>query len=101
MIENEPVSVVIDRGATCNLISHQVFDKVSKGKIGLLKSDRKVDTYAYKQPLELRGKWMVDIFVPSRQTSLQAEFFVMPGSADTLLDRSSSEVRHPEDRCVS
>ena len=37
MIENELVDVIIDSGATCNLISEQVFDKVSQGKLELLK----------------------------------------------------------------
>ena len=35
MIENEPVNVIIDSGAPCNLMSGQVFDKVSKGKLEL------------------------------------------------------------------
>ena len=34
MMQNEPVSVTIDSGATCNLMSEQVPDKVSKGKPG-------------------------------------------------------------------
>ena len=32
-IENEPVRVIVDSVATCNLMSEQGFDKVSKGKI--------------------------------------------------------------------
>jgi len=34
---------------------------------------------------------MLNICVPNTQTSLKAEFFVMPGPVDTLLGRSSSE----------
>ena len=34
---------------------------------------------------------MLNICVPDTQTLLEAEFFVMPGTADTLLGRSSSE----------
>ena len=34
MIENEPVNVSIVSGATCNLMSVQLFDKLSKGKLG-------------------------------------------------------------------
>ena len=91
MIENEPVNVIIDSGATCNLMSEQVFDKVSKGKLELSKTDRKVYAYASQEPLKLSGKCMLNICVPDTQTSLKAEFFVMPGTADTLLGRSSSE----------
>ena len=50
MIENEHVNVIIDSGATCNLMSEQVFDKVSKGKLELSKTDRKVYAYASQEP---------------------------------------------------
>ena len=88
MIENEPVNVIID---SCNLMSEQVFDKVSKGKLELLKTDRKVYAYACQEPLKLSGKCMLNICVSDTQMSLKAEFFVMPGTADTLLGRGSSE----------
>ena len=61
MIESEPVNVIIDSGATCNLMSEQVFDKVSKGKLELLETDRKVYAYASQQPLKLSGKCMLNI----------------------------------------
>ena len=91
MIENELVDVIIDSGATCNLMSEQVFDKVSQGKLELLKSDRKVYAYASQEPLKLSGKCLLNICVPDTQTSFKTEFFVMPRPADTLLGRSSSE----------
>ncbi|KAL9975199.1 hypothetical protein ACROYT_G012329 [Oculina patagonica] len=91
MFESELVSVIIDSGATCNLMYEQVFDKVCKGKLELLETVRKVYAYASQEPLKLNGKCMLNISVPDTQTSLKAEFFVMPGTADTLLGRSSSE----------
>ena len=91
MIENELVDVIIDSGATCSLMSQQVFDKVSQGKLELLKADRKVYAYASQEPLKLSGKYMSNICVTDTQTSFKTEFFVMPGSADMLLGRSSSE----------
>ena len=36
-------------------------------------------------------KCMLNICVPGTQTSFKAKFFVMPGSADILLGKSSSE----------
>ena len=69
----------------------QVFDKVSQGKLELLKTDRKVYAYASQEPLKLSGKCMLNICVPDTQTSFKTEFFVMPGSADTLLGKNSSE----------
>ena len=91
MIENEAVNVIIDSGATFNLMSEQVFDKVSKVKLELLKTERKVYAYASQEPLKLSGKCMLNICVPDTQTSLKAEFFEMPGTADTLLSKSSFE----------
>ena len=69
----------------------QVIDKVSKGRIELLQTDRKVYAYASQKPFKLCGKCMLNICVPNAQTSLKAEFFIIPGTADTLLGRSSSE----------
>ena len=91
LIENEPVNVIIDSGATCNLMSEQVFDKVSKGKLALLKTDRNVYAYGSQEPLKLSGKCMLNICVPDTQTMFKTKLFVMPGTADTLLGRSSSE----------
>ena len=54
MIENEPFNIIIDSGATCNLMSEQVFDKVSKGTLELLKTDRKVYAYAFQKLLNAR-----------------------------------------------
>ena len=90
MIKNELVDVIIDSGATCNLMSEQVFDKVSQGKLELLKTDRKVYAYASQEPLKLSGKCMLNICVPDTQVLFKTEFFVMSGSADTLLGKSSS-----------
>ena len=46
MMENKPVNVIKGSSATCNIMSEQVFDKVSKGKLELLKTDSKVYAYA-------------------------------------------------------
>lgn len=67
MIESGPVSVIIDSGATCNLMSGNVFYKVSKGKTELSKTDRKIHAYASQQPLKLSGKCLLKVFVPDTQ----------------------------------
>ena len=82
---------MIDSGATYNLMSEQVFHKISKVKLKLFKTDRKVYAYASQEPQKFIGKCMLNICVLDAQTSFKAEFFVMPGTADTLLGRSSSE----------
>jgi len=51
MIKNESVSVIIDSGATCSLMSEKDFDKLSKGKLELLKTDRRMYAYeSFKSP---------------------------------------------------
>ena len=47
MIENEAVNVIIDSRATCNLMSEHVFDKVSKGKLEFLKTDKRSSLCLY------------------------------------------------------
>ena len=88
MIKNEPVGVITDSGATYNLMTEPVFDKMYKGKLELLKTDRKVYAYASQEPLKLS---LLNICAPDTQTSFKPEFFVMPGTADILLGRRSSE----------
>ena len=77
----------------------QVFDKVCKGKLELLKTDRKVYAYVSQETLKLSAKCMLNICVPDTQTLFKAEFFVMPGTTDTLLGRSFSE-ELGESRCI-
>ena len=57
----------------------------------MLKTDKEVYAYASQEPLKFSGKCTLNICVPDTQTSFKAEFFVMPGTADTLLGRRSSE----------
>lgn len=53
LIESEPVNVIIDSGATCNLMSEQ-------GKLELLETHRKVYAYASQQPLKAQWKMHVE-----------------------------------------
>lgn len=59
MIKNKPVNVIIDSVATSNLMSEQLFDKVSKGNIELLKTDRKGYPNSSRQRLKVSGKCML------------------------------------------
>ena len=54
MIKNEPVGVITDSGATYNLMTEQAFDKMYKGKLELLKTDRKVYTCVRERFLRAR-----------------------------------------------
>ena len=73
MIKNEPAYVINNLSATCNLMSEQVFDRVFKRKLELLKTCRKVYTYTSQEPLKLSGKCTLNICVPDTQTSFKAD----------------------------
>ena len=46
---------------------------------------------ASQEPLKLSGKCMLNICVRGTQMLLKTKLFVIPGTADTLLGKSSSE----------
>ncbi len=66
-------------------------EQVSKRRLALLDTDRKVYASASKEPFKLSTKCILNICVPDTQTSLKAEFLLFPGTAETLVDKSSSE----------
>ena len=55
MIENKLVDVVIDSGASCNLISEEIFHFVTGNNAGLLECNKRVYAYTFLEPLQLKG----------------------------------------------
>ena len=92
MIEDKLVNIVIDSGASCNLMSEEMFNFVSGGKARLLDCNKRVYAYASVQPLQLKGKYFFNVQVPQTHKSLYTEFYVMCGKAATLLGREASEL---------
>ena len=45
-IEDKIINIIIDSGASCNLISEQVFNQIAGGKVDLSACDKKVFAYA-------------------------------------------------------
>lgn len=91
LIEEKNINVIIDSGASCNLISEEVFNLVSGGKINLSECDKKVYAYGATKPLEFKGKCNLQVCVPQTQKSLLLEFYVTRRTAPTLLGRVASE----------
>ena len=55
-VEDKLITIVIDSGASCNLMSEEMFKYVTEGKVNLSKCDKRVYAYASKKPLHLKGK---------------------------------------------
>ena len=91
-IEDKTINIIIDSGASCNLMSEEVFDLVTGGNVKLSECNKRVFAYASVEPLQLKGKCNLNVRVPQTQKSLIAEFYVTHGKAATLLGRDASEL---------
>ena len=91
VIEDKPINVVIDSGASCNLMSEKTFNFVTGGNARLLECDKKFYTYAPVEPLQLEGKYNLTVQVPQIHKSLYTEFYVMSGNATTLIGCEASK----------
>lgn len=92
MIEDKLVNVVIDPGASCNLMSEETFNFVAGGNDRLLECNKRVYAYASVEPLQLKGKYSFYFRVPQTHKSLNTEFYVVCGKAATLLGRKASDL---------
>ena len=92
MIEDKLVNIVIDSGASCILMSEEMFNFVTGGKARLLECNKRVYAYASAVPLQLKGKYSFNVQVPQTHKSLYTEFYVICGKAATLLGREASEL---------
>ena len=91
-INDKIVDVIVDSGASCNLMSEHVFHSLTGGKAPLAGCDKNVYAYTHPQPLELKGSGMLRVTVPQTKMSAIAKFYVVPGQAATLLGRKTSEM---------
>ena len=91
-INDKIINVIVDSGASCNLMSEHVFHSLTGGKAPLAGCDKNVYAYTHPQPLELKGSCMLRVTVPQTKVSAIAEFYIVPGQAATLLGRKTSEM---------
>ena len=90
-INDKIVNVIVDSGASCNLMSEHVFHSLTEGKAPLAECDKHVYAYTHSKPLDLKGSCMLRVTVPQTKISAVAEFYIVPGQAATLLGRKTSE----------
>lgn len=92
LIEDKSVNVVVDSGASCNLMCEEVFNYVTGGKASLSDTTKRIFPYASDKPLDLAGKCCLNVCEPKSGNSVVVEFFITQGKAATLLGRASSEL---------
>ena len=91
-IEDKLVNVVIDSGASFNLMSEETFSFIARGNARLFECNKRVYAYASVEPLQLKGKYSFNVRVTQTHKSLNTEFYVMCGKVVTLLGRKGSEL---------
>ncbi|XP_048590584.1 uncharacterized protein LOC116613084 isoform X1 [Nematostella vectensis] len=84
-------NVIIDSGASCNLMSERTFNDLSKGDIVLKPSSKQIFAYSSSDALNLKGSCMLNVQVPETNVDKRAKFFIVSGKASTLLGRELSE----------
>ena len=82
-IEDKIINIIIDSGASCNLISEQIFNQIAGGKVDLSACD-KVFAYVATKPIELKGKCSLNVCVPQTQKSLLLDFYVTSRKAPNI-----------------
>ena len=55
-IADNTIDVIIDSGASCNLMSEEVFNLVTGGNVKLLECNKRVFACVSKEPLQIKGK---------------------------------------------
>ncbi|XP_064651664.1 uncharacterized protein K02A2.6-like [Lineus longissimus] len=89
-VGNVGTDVVVDSGATCNLMSENTFKLVTADiDVNLRASNSKVFTYCATEPLTILGKCALRL--QAGRACCVADFIVIPGDQSTLLGRPTSE----------
>lgn len=91
LIENKSVDAIVDSGASCNLISHEVFQSLYGGVVPILPCSKQIYPYLAPHALDLVGSCTLNVCVPQTNVKRSAEFCIVPGRAATLLGRELSE----------
>ena len=94
LVENNPIVMHVDSGASCNLMSETVFNSINRdgnSDIQLRRCDKRVYTYASTRPLPLMGKCQLKVTVPETGMCKAAEFIIVKGDHPTLLGKQTSQ----------
>ncbi|XP_070174370.1 uncharacterized protein [Littorina saxatilis] len=89
LIEEEPVEMIVDSGASCNIINSAVAAKLKRRGLEFESCHKTIHPYG-SPPILARRCTTTDVQIAGR-TPVTAEFLVIPGSSPPLLGRSTSE----------
>lgn len=85
--------VLIDSGATCNVMGQQTWDllKLKGIKCESRKSAKVLFAYGSKEPLSTLGTFTADVMMADNNAGCTADFVVVKGDGRTLLGRGTAE----------
>ena len=88
-INDQPVKMLLDTGASTNILDKATFDKLSAIKpIALTKSPVKIVAYGSQSPLPVVGKF--DATIESKRNISVSPIYVLEGSAGSLLSYNTA-----------
>lgn len=90
-IEGVPsVSMIVDSGASCNVIDRQLWESLKQNKVKCVSSSHKKQLYPYgsKEPLKTAGCFTAKTTV--EDVAVEAEFAVIEGKGQALLGRETA-----------
>ena len=91
MVGNRPLSMLIDSGASSNVVSAATWEKLKKEGVecsSRASSNKKLFTYASNEPLPVKGTFTCDVRCGRRQT--RADFVVIEGEGVPLLGQNTA-----------
>ncbi|CAG2201705.1 unnamed protein product [Mytilus edulis] len=86
------IKCVIDSGASVNIISSALWEKLKIQKIVCKseKSEKKLYSYGSETPLEVLGKFTCEINVKGQSESVEGAFYVVKGNSVSLLGKATA-----------
>ncbi|XP_068758051.1 uncharacterized protein [Montipora capricornis] len=86
--------VLIDSGATCNLVGQQTWEMLKLKGINCesRKSARELFAYGGTEPLPTLGTFTADVSLTGNNSGCRADFVVVKGDGRTLLGRETAEI---------
>ena len=85
--------VLIDSGASCNLIDYETWDNLKRNsvKCDSKQSDKKLFAYGQKEPIQVAGTFVSEIVCEINGEKCVDEFTVFKGTGRTLLGKNTAE----------
>ena len=85
--------VLIDSGASCNLIDYETWDNLKRNsvKCDSKQSDKKLFAYGQKEPIQVAGTFVSEIVCEINGKKCVDEFTVFKGTGRPLLGRNTAE----------